>query len=172
MWDKAHAAMLHRHETTRLLSTWETVSWHQRWTVRCLRGWRSSPREPVYVSEDKRRWGWHGVLRCEGEDGVTPLHRCWQIKREWERTRTPGELKTHRLEYQYTDRGPQSFDRDDRGSPALAGAHSSHPIKPQARIRRPLLQIRLAALPFLWHESVSSFTALTLKTTHDTHDRN
>lgn len=86
------------------------------------------------AAQRQRRHKRQKLTQCAEVWGRRQGHTTAQMQadkgREWERTRTPGELKTSRLEYQVTNRGPQSFDRDDRASPTLDGAHSSHPIKP------------------------------------------
>ncbi len=65
------------------------VYWHQKFTVCCSCGWKGLPWKPLNISKNIRSWSWSSVLRCEGEDRVTPLHRCKQIKGESEDAREP-----------------------------------------------------------------------------------
>lgn len=131
----------------------ETICWHQTFTVCSSWGPKSLPWKPAYVIKDMRSW------QC---------FEVWGRRQGQTTTKILADEESNAQEplgsWEYTglniNWGPQSFDRDDRASPTLAGALSSHPIKPQACIRKPQLQIWLSALPFLWHESVSSFTSL------------
>lgn len=77
------------------------------------RSWRSLLLKPICVSGGTRNWSWCGVLTSEGEDGVTALHRCWQIKGESEKgAGTPREPRTY---MNITFQGPQGLRQRERG---------------------------------------------------------